>query len=361
MSLRALLLGDATDPAVVRWARELAQRRWEVHVVSMQLAGIPGVEVHTLLPRFPGRLGRAMIVRQVRALVEELVPDVLHAFGAKDYGDLGLRADLKPLVVTVRADDVQALHRWRRGKLLGILRQADRILAPSHAFAHMVSTQLPGREVDVIPFGVDLSRFVPGEDPEVPTLGCILPLEAEGGQEFLLCAMRLIVQQNPERPLRLVIAGDGPDRDMLDQLSRELAMANRTTITEAVPESERPRFLRGLTVLVLPVLRDAEGYGLAAMQAASCGIPVVASWVGGLGEVVLDEVTGLLVPPRDPDMLAGAIARLLDDEHLRAEMGSNGRALMRKAYDWSQNADTLEGLYQDLVEGQPRTHDYLID
>jgi glycosyltransferase involved in cell wall biosynthesis len=227
--------------------------------------------------------------------------------------------------------------------------------------AHMVATQLPGPKPEVVPFGVDLSRFTPGEEPEVPTIGCSLPLEPEGGQEYLLCALRLIVQRNPDRPLRLVIGGEGPELPSLDALSRDLSMATRTSFVGFIPPEEMPRFLRGLTIYVMPVLRDLEGYAQTAMEAASCALPVVASWVGGLGEVVLDEVNGLLVPPKDPESLADAIERLLDDASLRAEMGANGRSLIRGSYDWRQNADQLEALYQGLVEEQPQTHDYLID
>lgn len=363
MSLRVVLLGDASDPNLARCAMELAQRRWDVHVVSLQMGGIPGVEVHTLFPKLPGRLGRSMLARQVRGLLDSLLPDVLHAFGTSPYGELGKQADHAPFVLSVGASEVDLLHRWdpfRRSSLSQTLRQADRLLAPSHAIAHLLASKL-GRPLEVIPQGVDMGRFSPGEEPEVPTIGCALPLEPEGGQEILICALRLIVQRKPERPLRLMLAGEGEELPNLDRLARELAMANRTVFAGFVPPEDRPRFLRGLTLYVMPVVRDQEGYALAAMEAASCGLPVVASWVGGLGEVVLDEVTGLLVPPKDPEMLADALERLLDDSSLRADMGANGRALIRRAYDGHQSIRQLEALYQELVEGQPRTHDYLID
>ncbi|MNK55684.1 GDP-mannose-dependent alpha-(1-6)-phosphatidylinositol monomannoside mannosyltransferase [compost metagenome] len=364
MSLRALLLGDATDPNLARWATELVRRHWDVHVVSLQMGGIPGVEVHTVFPKLPGPMGRTMLVRQVQGLIDSLIPDVLHAFGASPYGELGLQSEYEPFVLSVGSEEVMALHRrspFGKGKLVETLRQADRLVAPSHALAHMVSARVSGRKLDVIPPGVDLSRFSPGEEPEVPTIGCALPLESDSGQEFLICALRLIVQRNPERPLRLLLAGEGQDHAELDRLARELAMANRTSFLGYVSPDERPKFLRGLTVYAMPVVRDLEGYAQSAMEAASCGLPIVASWVGGLGEVVLDEVTGLLVPPKDPEMLADALERLLDDSSLRADMGANGRALIRRAYDWRQNADQLEAVYQELLEGQPRTHDYLID
>ena len=358
------LLADVQDPAVSRWAAELSRRGWEVHVLSLQMGGIPGVEVHALMPRLAGQLGKAMLARQVRGLVDHLHPDVVHVFGGSLYGALARPLADYPLIVSVSDEDVRILHHWepfRRRELLRILGEADRLITPSHAMAHMVGTQLPGPKPEVIPFGVDLAHFTPGEEPEVPTIGCTLPLEADSGLEYLICALRLIVQRNPNRPLRLLLGGEGDERDALDALSRELAMATRTSLVGFIPPDERPKFLRGLTIYVMPVLRDLDGFAQTAMEAASCALPVVSSWVGGLGEVVLDEVNGLLVPPKDPDLLADAIERLLDDASLRTEMGANGRALIRTSYDWRQNVARMEALYQEIADQQPRAHDYLID
>lgn len=364
MSLRVMLLGDSTHPHLSHLAGELAKRRWDVHVVSLQMGGMPGVEVHTLLPRLPGKLSEAMLIRQVRGLLDHLMPDVVHAFGTNPYGELAKQAECAPFVLSIEPREIDCLYQWapfQKGKLLKVWREADRRLVTSHALAHMIASQVPDLAVQVIPHGVDLERFDPGEDPEVPTIGCGLPLEADGGQEYLICALRLVVERRPERPLRLLLAGEGEELPNLDRLARELAMANRTVFKGFIPPEERPKFLRELTIYAMPVVREQPGFAQAAMEAASCGLPVVASWVGGLGEVVLDEVTGLLVPPKNPELLADALERMLDDSSMRAEMGANGRALIRRTYDWRQNVTQLETLYQDVIDGQPRGHDYLVD
>jgi glycosyltransferase involved in cell wall biosynthesis len=350
------LLADAQDPQTFRWSMELANRGWEVHVLSLQMGGIPGVRIHAMMPSMPGKLGRAMLAKQFKGTLDALAPDVVHAFDARRYGLLARQVGRHPLVVSLVPSDLPALSTGRffeRRSLLRTLREADTIQVSSLTVAHAAAHHAKGCRIEVIQPGIDLDRFAPGEDPEVPTIGCALPLESEGGQEFLLCALRLIVQRNPDRPLRLLLAGEGTDRDSLDQLSRELAMANRTTFVGYVAPADRPRFLRGLSVYALPAVADTGEFGMEALEAAACGLPVVASWVGGMGETVLDEVTGLLVPPRDPENLADAIERLLDDGTLRADMGANGRALVRRSYDWAKSVDQMEALYESLMGFQP--------
>lgn len=360
---RLVLLADAGSSHTAKWAREFVRRGWDVHVISLRMGGIPGVEVHTLLPKLPGKLGYLTVAKQVKERVYALQPDVLHAHYATSYGLLGAKTGYRPFVISVWGSDVYDFPRkgpLHAAMLKRNLAKADAITSTSHAMAHVAVRYAGDRPIEVIPFGVDLSRFTPGEEPEIPTIGCAKLLEPNYGQDLLIRAMRIIVERDPNRPLRLMLAGDGSQRQALEELARDLAMANRTSFLGHVPHEEMPRFLRGLTVFAMP--SSSESFGVAAVEAASCALPVVASWVGGIGEVVLDEVTGLLIPPNDPEMLADALERLLDDPGLRAEMGANGRALVRKAYDWSRNADQMEALYRTVMEGQPRAaYDYLID
>ncbi len=363
--MRLVLLADAGSPHTAKWAREFAKRGWDVHVISLRMGGIPDVEVHTLLPMLPGKLGYLTVAKQVKELVYSLQPDILHAHYATSYGLLGAMTEYHPFVVSVWGSDVYDFPRQgpiQKALLKRNLAKADAISSTSHAMAHVTMRYAGDAPIEVIPFGVDLGVFTPGEEPEIPTIGCAKLLEPKYGQEVLIRALRIIVERDPNRPLRLMLAGDGSTRNHLETLARDLAMANRTHFLGHVPHDEIPRFMRGLTLFAMPSVEESESFGVAAVEAASCGLPVVASWVGGIGEVVLDEVTGLLVPPNDPVMLADALERLLDDASLRAEMGANGRALVRKAYDWTKNADQMEALYHTVMEAQPHSaYDYLID
>ena len=90
----------------------------------------------------------------------------------------------------------------------------------------------------------------------------------------------------------------------------------------------------------------AEAFGVAALEAQACGLPVVASNVGGLPEVVRDGETGLLVPPEAPQALAAALMTLIQDPQLRADMGRNGREWVLERYEWRHNVDEMLGIYE---------------
>jgi glycosyltransferase involved in cell wall biosynthesis len=144
---------------------------------------------------------------------------------------------------------------------------------------------------------------------------------------------------------RLIVAGRGPDESVLHRLATKLGIDDRVEWvgwTEQ-PAEQLPRF----TVFVLP--SRSEGLPLSVCEAMLAGLPVVASDVGGVGEVVVDGETGVLVPPDHPDALAGAIETLLRDAALRARMGEAGRQRARTHFTASAMARSYESLYAELV------------
>jgi glycosyltransferase involved in cell wall biosynthesis len=143
----------------------------------------------------------------------------------------------------------------------------------------------------------------------------------------------------PEAP-SLHIAGEGPLARELDRWRDGLThpeLVIRHGFVEDIAS-----FLAGLSLLVLP--SRAEGFGLAAAEASACGVPVVATDCSSLPEVVLDQKTGLLIRPRDPDALADAIGRLLRDRDLAGRLGRAGREHIERRFGRETMLDALEGL-----------------
>jgi starch synthase len=119
-----------------------------------------------------------------------------------------------------------------------------------------------------------------------------------------------------------------------------------------VPHERMPAFMWGLDVFVNP--SRAESFGVAALEAAASGVPVVASHVGGLPEVVADGETGLLVPPEDPAALAAALAGLIRDPSRRRALGRSARERAVALYDWQACARRMEQLYEETLGREPR-------
>lgn len=159
------------------------------------------------------------------------------------------------------------------------------------------------------------------------------------GHEFALEALRRL------DGVQAIVAGDGPDRERLEALTEELGLRPRVTFLGF--RDDLPRLLACTDVAVLPSL--SEGLPLAALEALAAGTPLVATSVGGTGEAVVDGVTGLLVPPRDPDALAAAIRRVLSDPfeaRIRAEAGIER---VRSLFSAERMVESIETLYGELL------------
>ena len=235
----------------------------------------------------------------------------------------------KPFVVTLhgsgsagRFSDVE-LARRRPRLVRALLRRAGGVICVSETVAAAV--RAAGVDAVVIPNGVRIPETVaePAQPPEVLYVGRLSP---EKNLDTLVEAVG---------DLNLVVAGDGPLRDLVPHA------------LGAVPHDEVERLLERATVLVAPCER--EGFGLAAAEAMAFGRPVVAAAGGALLELVADGETGLLVPPRDAPALRAAVERLLGDPELRARLGAAARERARERYGWESVIARTLAVYREAV------------
>jgi glycosyltransferase involved in cell wall biosynthesis len=138
-----------------------------------------------------------------------------------------------------------------------------------------------------------------------------------------------------------------PERDRLAGLAARQGVADSVRFVGQVPRPAMPALLRSAHAVVC--VPWYEPFGLVPLEAMACGVPVVASAVGGMLDSVADGVTGLLVPPRDPAALARALAVLLDDEVLRSRLGRAGRQRVLQRYTWDRVAAATAEVYQGVV------------
>ena len=353
--MRICYLGDARSPHVQRWASYFA-RDHEVHVFSFRSGFMPNVEVHAL-ERFR-LLGKARYPLQtpaVRGLLERIDPDIVHAFHLTSYGFVAALADRHPLVTSVWGYDIlQAPHRSPVHARITryALRQADVITATGDALAEATRPYAPpGRPIHVVPYGIDLKQFAPpsrsqGSDGHGAVIGSVKALRPEKGFGFLLQAMPSVLARHPDT--RLLLVGDGSERPRLERQARDLGLEQQVEFAGDVAHGDVPAFVRRMDVFVQPSL--TESFGVSALEASACAIPVIATDVEGGHDIVRDGETGLLVPPADSDALAEAILRLLDAPGLLRSMGEAGRRFVAERYSWQDNAARMAALYEEAVE-----------
>lgn len=346
--------------------------RWE------RYRDVPGVDridgVPVLYPRkvtLPGgRLGhwnaesmRVAIAGPLRRIHRRWPFDVIHAHmlvpdgwaAARVAGRLGV-----PVLATAhRADvlDVPARGGSQRTQVEQAVAWVDQIVAVSRAMRHACEgLATPKREVAVVPNGADTRVFFPRDRAEtrrrlglplderiVAFVGVLTPRK---GIDTLVDAMGLLARDPTGAPL-LTIAGIGELRESLEARARTLGVADRLRFVGKVPHDDVALWMAAGDVFCLPSL--SEGLPTVVCEAMACGRAVVATAVDGTPEIVDDETTGLLVPPRDAAALAAALRRLLDDDGLRARFEAEALARATSTYTWAANARAHSRLYEALT------------
>ncbi len=287
-------------------------------------------------------------------------PDVAHAHFWMS-GQAALQAaDGFPVVQTFHAlgtvkrrwqgeADTSPAHRIDTEREIGKL--ADAVLATcGDEVGELCAMGVPEQRITVVPCGVDLEHFRP-DGPKAPrtagrmilSIGRMVPRK---GVDTVIAALRQVPGAE------LVIAGGGPDDEeavRLRALAAAYGLAERVHVIGSVPRAHVPALMRAADVLV--TVPWYEPFGMVTVEAMACGVPVVASAVGGH----LDTVAGcgVLVPPRRPRALARALLDLLGDEHERARVGAAGARRARERYGWPRVAERTETVYAQVIGGRP--------
>lgn len=235
------------------------------------------------------------------------------------------------LVITCHGGDVNEMLAERApAATRRALLRADHLIAVSQDLAGKLRAALGDAcpPVTVANMGVDRALFRPDPAPRWNHPAAPHPTSRAAEPARLLFVGRLVAVKGPDVLLRaaallevdwrLGVVGDGPQRDAVERLTRELGIADRVAFLGSRPPEDLPDLYRGADLLV--GASRQEGLGLALLEGAACGCPVVATRVGGIPEIFTDGDSALLVPPEDPAALAAAITRALTDPPLRRRL-----------------------------------------
>jgi glycosyltransferase involved in cell wall biosynthesis len=240
-----------------------------------------------------------------------------------------------------------------------LLCQADVIISPSERYID--KSRFLGKYRDkivVIPNGINIDEFyidyskkkcremlnLSLDDKIILFVGTLGPHK---GPDVLLKAMPMVVKSTPNT--KLVFVGDGVMRNELETLSEKLGVKKDIKFVGYIGDiTKKAMYYKSSDIFVLPTTGGHEIFGNVNLEAMACSIPIVASEIGGVPDVVKDGENGLLVPPRDSKALADAIIYLLENEDVRKEMGKNGKNKVVN-YSWERIAEETENIYRRLV------------
>jgi glycosyltransferase involved in cell wall biosynthesis len=288
----------------------------------------------------PRDLDPLLLARVVRATRADVVHT--HLVHADLYGGVAAAVRGTPLVSTKHNDDPFRLGPFRYVER-GLALLARRVVTITDALREFTVERvgIPAEKVETIHYGMDDLPQAWGENP---------PDEVPDNARVLLAVARLTRQKGIDVAIRalpllpddtvLVVLGEGPERTALETLARETGVAGRVVLPGRVPDVAA--WLRRATVLVHPA--RWEGFGLGVLEAMLAGLPVVASNVSSLPELVVDGETGALVRPEDPSALAVGVARALD----QPELGAAGAERAARDFSVARMAERTVELYRSL-------------
>ena len=260
------------------------------------------------------------------------------------HGKASVRSDPAIKFVSKTASCILCNSRYTLSKLLQAEKpRSAKVISPG------VDVERFHPQVDKAPF-FSSERDIPENRPLVLSLGRLIEWK---GFQYLIDAMGA-VQIDP--PPYLLIGGRGPLRKTLERQVRLKGLEDRVRIVDHIPFEFIHHYYRAADVFVLPSIIDnegnTEGLGVVLLEALACGIPCVASRVGGITDIVQDGKNGFLVEPKDPGAIADKITRLLQDKDLQQKMSEYGRSYVVNNFSWKSKARELHATYQKLIERQ---------
>jgi len=359
------LLSSAKSIHTVKWAISLAEYGYDVHIVSFEANNIAGINVHCLTANYNSH-GNGFYklfyclkkVTQVRRIIANLEPSIVHAHYITSYGLLGALTRFHPFVGSLWGSDVLEFPKrstFHKIIIRFILSHCDYICATSRALEKEVRKYTKNKII-LTPFGVDCKKFKPmlhRNWDDSFCIGTVKALEDCYGIDILINAYRVLINRHIGKNFKLVIIGDGSLREILEMMVKNLGLADKVKFVGKVEHSLVPSYLSQMDVFV--ALSRRESFGVAVLEASACSIPVVISNVDGLPEVVKDRHTGIIVPPNDSDAAATAIEKIMLDRELRLKMGAAGREFVLKWYDWDNSVTKMIKLYNQILKVFPKT------
>ncbi len=286
-----------------------------------------------------GKLGYLLYFPYFFWILKKTNPDAIHSFYASSYGLFGALSFNKKHFLSVWGDDIFVFPKKsfiHHSVMKFIINNSHKVLVTSTVLYKEV-LRYTSKEPFIIPYGVDLNRFIPAEKSKsnegVIVLGTVKALEHEYGIDLLIDVFSSVLKLNPDKKLILKIYGDGSQKESLIKQASTLKIEDRVFFQGKISQNEVPGALQDFNIFV--ALSRRESFGVALVEANACGIPVVAMNVGGISDIIEHGNNGYLA--NSTQEAVKYLNDLILAENKRVQFGSNGQIMMKRKFDWNQN------------------------
>ena len=360
--MKIIFLGEATSIHTIRWVNSLSEKGIEVILVSLKgevdIIGKINENVKVIYLPFGTKLGYYLNVFALKKIISKEKPDLINAHYASGYGTLGRLSGFNKKLLNVWGSDVYDFPNESKVKKRIIeknLKSYTAIASTSYCMAEETKKYLEdkSKEIFITPFGVDTKKFknlnIEKNKNEL-VIGIVKTLTENYGIEYLIRAIKELentLDIENYKKIRLLIYGKGELKNKLEALTKELQIEDKVIFKGYISNEDVPKALNEMDIFVVPSIN--ESFGVAVVEAMACEIPVIASSVGGLKEVIVDKETGYLVPKKDHKEIAKYLKKLILDKNLRTSLGENGRKRVLENYNWDSNVKYMIKIYEEII------------
>jgi glycosyltransferase involved in cell wall biosynthesis len=363
-----------TEIAAYNLAMEMGKRSHEIDVFTTAIDGRNEVEevsnmtIHRYGTNF--RIASANFSWGLLKGPQKIDVDMVHSLYNMPYADYSAMKYSKnkkvPLVLTYQADALDTggsflrngLHSFYNSRILPrVLNQVDIIIATSPSYIHQSKFLGKYRQkIKVIPNGINLEEF----QIKISKEECRKKLSLARDKIIILFFGNLVQYKAPNLLLRafsnfkkdypdvqLIFAGRGPMQHELINLAKKLGVDEGVSFSGYVEEELKPLYYKAADIFCLPSVSLAEAFGIVNLEAMATGLPIVASELGGIPDLVREGENGLLFIPGNVKELTNKLEYLLDNKNLRSKMGDRSKKLASN-YSWIKIAEKTEAVYKSL-------------
>ncbi len=352
---------------VYELSKAMVKQGNEVHVITyrdefrgIKYEEIDGIKVHRIYFQHIRLIGFFMYAfsewLKLRSLIKNEDMDIIHYHTLLPDAFITKFMPKVPKVQTEHFSGfLEAVEKGKHKRLYKwLLSHADHVIGPSKELVDtFIELGVNQDKTSFISNGVDIEKFNPkikGDeirekheiDSKEKVILCPRRLEPKNGVWYFIKAIPYILKRYSN--VKCLIVGDGSEMDKLKSEVIKLKISDKVIFAGRVPNSEMPKYYAASDITVLPSLKEATS--IAGLEAMATGKPLVGTNVGGIPQIITNNITGVLVPPKNPEALTSAIVSLLTYDEKRIEMGLNARIRVEKDFFWNVIAKETMKIYE---------------
>lgn len=363
--MKVIFISSAKNIHTVRWVNALSERKIEVVLVSLKdhenkENNINNKNIKVIYLPIKGIKGYYLNSFFINKIIKKEKPDLVNVHYASGYGTLGRFIKFENKLLNVWGSDVYDFPNesiLKKRILIKNLLAYKGIASTSYCMARETEKYLEDKEIYITPFGVDTNLFKKlnyKKDKNKIVIGIVKTLLPKYGIEYLIKAvkeLKNILEKEIFNKIEVHIYGRGDSEQELKQLTVDLNLKEKIKFLGFIKNTDVPKAINKMDIFVVPSVLNSESFGVAAVEAMACEIPVIVSNVDGLKEVVVNNETGFVIPKKDFKAIAKKLKELILNENLRIELGKNGRKRVLKLYNWNINVDKMLRIYSIMLKG----------